>query len=439
MNLFLLLVLLTAAPALAATDTPCEPVESAAEDGGLPSQSALVRWARSHLGTGAAGIIGALDWEQLSWSGTEGRYLAPPSPSGWSVRLAAPEPLQLTASLTLKPGACLTIRSYGTFGEEGFTAKEGSLVLEGPWRFEVTLSVGGQTAQLLSTEASELSVDWRRDDGRPKARLLAKDLSGSEFDLPVPRGSSKNTWRTLTHSRASTAWQDVLLALLSRNDVPPRQREAAVRLLAAKGHHLSGRAHETLRALLLAKRLPPKEARALDLVARTDSEGREASAFFTVEGDAPPRIWVDGQELTGWAPRDKGFEVGTALHGFVLVRAEWADGPTQDFWAALGPGVRLHLTTDHGPRQESPPEGERCIAVEGAGVRWSCEPESVLRQGPLDCSSPAYLQSAITLESEQKNGTEGHLTFVPSLPGRYTFRWHGPHIDGSWAPGCAGP
>ncbi|WP_257449692.1 hypothetical protein [Archangium lipolyticum] len=113
MNLFLLLTLLTAAPA-GATGTPCEPVEGAPGDHGVYSQPALVRWARSHLGTEAARLVGTLDWDELSWSGSEGRYLAPPpSPSGWSVRLAAPEPLQLTASFHLEPGACLTLRPYG--------------------------------------------------------------------------------------------------------------------------------------------------------------------------------------------------------------------------------------------------------------------------------------------------------------------------------------
>ncbi|MFY0525850.1 hypothetical protein ACN28I_22795 [Archangium gephyra] len=73
MNLFLLLTLLTAAP-VEATGTPCDPVEGAPDDG-VPSQPALVRWARSHLGPEAARLVGTLDWDQLSWSGSEGRYL----------------------------------------------------------------------------------------------------------------------------------------------------------------------------------------------------------------------------------------------------------------------------------------------------------------------------------------------------------------------------
>jgi len=315
-NLFLLLTLLTAAP-VEATGTPCEPVEGAPGDDRVPSQPALVRWARSHLGPEAARLVGTLDWEQLSWSGSEGRYLAPPP--------------------------------------------------------------------------------------------------------------------------SSSGWQEILLALLSRGDAPPRQRQAAVKLLATVGQHFDRSVQSALRALLLTRRLAPKEAAALDLVARAPSEGNEAPALFTVEGDAPPRLWVDGQEVSGWAPRAKGFEAGTALHGFLLVRAEWPHGEAQDFWAALGPGVRLHLRTDQGPRQESAPQGERCVALEGTDARWSCETESLPRQGPLQCPSQASLQSAIALSSERKDGAEATLVFVPSLPGRYTFRWHGPHIDGRWSPGCDGP
>lgn len=66
--------------------------------------------------------------------------------------------------------------------------------------------------------------------------------------------------------------------------------------------------------------------------------------------------------------------------------------------------------------------------------------ESMLpRQGPLSCPSPAYLQSDISLQSKRKSSAAASLYFVPALPGRYTFRWHGPHIDGRWGPGCASP
>ncbi len=438
MNLFLLLALLTAAPA-ETTGTPCEPLEGAPDGDGVPSRSALVRWARSHLGPEAARLVGTLDWDQLSWSGSEGRYLAPPpSPSGWSVRLAVPEPLQLTASFTLEPGACLTLRSYGA---DALTPEEGALSLEGPWRVELQLSAGSQAQPILLTGIRQLTVAWGRDNaGRPEARLIAEHPSRMfEFNLPIPQGTSELTWRTLTRPRANRVMQELVLALLSRGDAPPRQRQAAVKLVATAGQHFEGSVQSTLRALLLTRRLAPKEAAALDSVARVPEEGNEAPALFTVEGDAPPRLWVDGQELSGWAPRVKGFEVGTALHGFVLVRAEWPQGEAQDFWAALGPGVRLHLQTDQGPRQESAPQGERCVALEGTNARWSCETESLPRQGSLDCPSPAVLQSAIELHSERKGGAEDSLLFVPSLPGRYTFRWHGPHIDGRWTPGCDGP
>jgi hypothetical protein len=382
--------------------------------------------------------VGALDWEQLSWSGEEGRYLAPPpSPSGWSVRLAAPEPLQLTASLALEPGACLTLRQYHA---DAPTAGEGVLALEGPWRVELRLSAGGRTEPILLTGIPQLVIIWGRDAGRPQARLVAEHPSQHfDFDLPISQGTSERTWNTLTRPRVTPVLQELLLALLSRGDAPARQRQAAVTLLATEGHRFNGSVQSTLRSLLLAKRLAPREAAALDLVARVPAEGSEAPALFTVEGDAPPRVWVDGQELSGWAPRAKGFEVGTALHGFLLVRAEWPDGKAQDFWAALGPGVRLHLWEDQGPIQESAPEGERCVALEGTGARWSCETESLLRSGPLDCSSPAAFGSGIALQSERTGGPKAELYFVPSLPGRYTFRWHGPHIDGRWTPGCDGP
>jgi hypothetical protein len=436
-NLFLLLTLLTAAPVEAA-GTPCEPVEGAPGDDGVPSQPALVRWARSHLGPEAARLVGTLDWDQLSWSGSEGRYLAPPpSSSGWSVRLAVPEPLQLTASFTLEPGACLTLRPYGA---DAPTSEEGALALEGPWRVELRLSAGRQAEPLLLPSIPRLVVAWGRDAGRPEARFIAEHSSRIfEYDLPIPQGTSKNTWRTLTRPRVARVMQELLLALLSRGDAPPRQRQAAVKLLATVGQHFDGSVQSALRALLLTRRLAPKEAAALDLVARAQSEGSEAPALFTVEGDAPPRLWVDGQEVSGWAPRAKGFEVGTALHGFLLVRAEWPHGEAQDFWAALGPGVRLQLRTDQGPRQESAPQGERCVALEGTDARWTCETESLPRQGPLQCPSPASPRSAIALSSERKDGAEASLVFVPSLPGRYTFRWHGPHIDGRWSPGCDGP
>lgn len=433
-NLFLMLALLTAVPAEDAA-TPCEPVESFFERDAPPSRPTLVRWARSHLGSDAARLVGALDWEQFSWSGSEGRYLAPPpSRSGWNVRLAVPEPFQLSASFALEPGACLTLQPYGEL-----STKEGALALVGPWRVELRLSAGGQTRTVPLTGIPQLVVVWGRKDGRPDARLIAEYPSKMfEFDLPLPKGTSEHTWNTLTRPRVSEDVQQLLLGLLARRDAPARQRQAAVTRVATVGQHFAGSAQRTLRDLLLKKRLAPREAAALDLVARASQAGGEA-AFFSVDGDAPPRIWVDGQEVSGWVPRAKGFEVGTSMQGFVLVRAEWPGGEAQDFWAALGPGVRLHLETDQGPRQESPPEGARCVALEGSDADWSCDTKSVPRRGPLDCPSPAVLQSSIGLHSEQKGGAEAFLYFVPSLPGRYTFRWHGPHIDGSWAPGCDAP
>lgn len=186
MSLFLLLALLTAAPD-GATDTSCEPVDGFPEEKGVPSQPTLVRWARSRLGPDAAGIIGALDWEQLSWSGTEGRYLAPPRPPvAWNLRLAVPEPFQLTASLTLEPGACLTPRQYGA---DPPTADEGVLHFEGPWRVELRLSAGAKSESLLLTGVPHLAVAWRREAGRPQASLFAEQSSWPfQFDLPIAQG-----------------------------------------------------------------------------------------------------------------------------------------------------------------------------------------------------------------------------------------------------------
>ncbi|WP_164013437.1 hypothetical protein [Pyxidicoccus trucidator] len=437
MNLLPLLVLLTAVSAEAA-GTPCEPVDGAPGDDGVPSRPTLVRWARSHLGPEAAHLVGALDWEQVSWSGSEGRYLAPPpSQSGWSVRLAVPEPFRLSASFALEPGACLTLRQYGA---DPLSTEEGALALEGPWRVELRLSAGGRTKPVQLPGIPQLVVAWSREAGRPRARLIAEHPSRNfEFDLALPQGTSEHTWSTLTRPRVSKVMQELLLGLLAPGEAPSRQRQAAVTLLATEGQHFDGSAQGTLRTLLLMKRLAPRDAAALDLVARASVEGGEA-ALFTVDGAAPPRLWVDGQELSShWAPRAKGFEVGTRVQGFLLVRVEWPEGEAQSFWAALGPGVRLHLRAHQGPRQESPPEGARCVVLEGSDALWSCETESLPRRGPLRCPSPSALQSARSLRSEQKGGAGASLVFVPSLPGRYTFRWHGPHIDGHWAPGCDGP
>jgi hypothetical protein len=389
------------------------------------SPKVVERMARRLLGPAFARVVRTVPWEATyrgDWGKNQSEYFIQRFEQRSSLpelrfAVAAQPPLRIEVEIRIEPGAlpCVPIDLPGYHPSLEMSPTDGAVTIRAPMVVVVSMSIGG-VLERWDLPSEEASVVWQREDGTSQAWL---DAAGLRFGLPGP-GRSKQatmvTMETLRSSRELASWKDLLVRGLSERG---RHRTRAISMLGDLDFvEIPGDPWLRLRQLQDAGDLRTSEVDRLRWLARRAGPAAhgEATTFTSEASTPPPRLFVAGQEFSGWTRVGELNEIRVPLKGLLPVRAEFASRDSgQAFATVFGRGVRIHLMEAWGPTLQRPPRGPRCGLVQDkrsarCGHHDEPAPTSKMFDLATVCGGmPAASGSAI----------EFGLPLVPSLPGLY--------------------